>query len=308
VLSEEPGKIEEGSKMKPQYLIIIFFFFSFLLVVPNIIGVVKASDKYSLNIDLAVSYLVGNYDPRVGLLYESEDKGTHWLGSWATYRNTYWLYSDNLEALHVLKEYNPAIAENISKTYSSYEFPKNTLLYGTLFGENIPDDIKDAQNIAVVNNSELVVIYRSHQAPSSLNYHRYSDVICYRALDEYQFGDKDKARTILEEALDYWNGLGFYDHATENDGYYANYKIGLFLYVADKINYPLSGDTKADMESQMWRQQNPKTGGISSLADLNGQPIGSANVETTALTLLPYTSMDTAVTSWNSTKLPPSVY
>jgi hypothetical protein len=283
------GKIEERSKMKPQNVIIIFFFFSFLLIVPNIIGVVKASEEYRSNIDLAVSYLIGNYDPHVGLLYESEDKGTHWLGSWATYRNTYWLYSDNLEALHVLEKYNPAIAENISRTYNSYEFPKNTLLYGTLFGENIPDDIRDAENIAVVNNSELVVIYRRHEGSSSFPYHIWSDMLSYRALDEYQFGDKDKARNILEEALDHWDGLGFRDHATENDGFYANYKIGLFLYVADKMNYPLSADTKADMERQMWRQQNPETGGITSLADSNGQPIGSANIETTALTLLPYT-------------------
>jgi hypothetical protein len=282
------GKIEERSKMKPQNVIIIFFF-SFLLIIPNIIGVVKASDEYSLNIDLAVSYLVSHYDPHIGLIYESEDNGTHWLGSWATYRNTYLLYSDNLEALHVLEKYNPAIAENISRTYNSYEFPKNTLLFGTLFGENIPDDIKDAENIAVVNNSELVVIYRRHQGSSSLDYHLYSDLICYRALDEYQYGNKTTAKTILKEALDHWDGLGFYDSATQDNGFYANYKIGLFLYVADKMNYPLLADTKADMERQMWRQQNPKTGGITSLADLNGQPIGSANVETTALTLLPYT-------------------
>jgi hypothetical protein len=274
--------------MKPQNVTFIIFF-SFLLIVPNIMGVVKASDEYSLNIDLAVSYLVSHYDSHVGLLYESEEKGTHWLGPWATFRNTYLLYSDNLEALHVLEKYNLAIAENISKTYNSYEFPRNTLLYGALFGENIPDDIKDAENIPVVNNSELVVIYRRHQGSSTLDYHLYSDLICFRALDEYQFGDKAKAKDILEEALDHWDGLGFRDHATENDGFYANYKIGLFLYVADKMNYPLSADTKTDMERQMWRQQNPETGGITSLADLNGQPIGSANVETTALTLLPYT-------------------
>ena len=272
---------------------LFFIVFSSLLMVPNVIGVVKATTQYRSNIDLAVSYLVSRYDSHVGLLYESEDNGTHWLGPWATYRNTYWLYSDNLEALHVLEKYSPDIAENISRTYSSYEFPKDTLLFGTLFGENIPDDIKDADNIAVVNNSELVVIYRRHQGnsehPSDYPHHLWSDTLCYRALDEYQFGNKDKAITILEEALDHWDGLGFNDHSTKKDGFYANYKIGLFLYVADKMNYPLSPDTRADMERQMWRQQNPETGGITSLSDLKGQPIGSANVETTALTLLPYT-------------------
>lgn len=273
--------------MKPQNVIIIFFFF--LSAVPSLMGVAKGSDEYRSNIDLAISYLTGKYDSHVGLLYESEDNGTHWLGSWATYRNTYWLYSDNLEALHVLKKYNPSIAENISKTYDRYEFPKKTLLFGTLFGENIPDKIKRPENIAVVNNSDSVLIYRRHQGSPFHSFHQWSDMLCYRALDEYQFGNKTKAKTILKEALDHWDGLGFHDDSTNKDGFYANYKIGLFLYVVDKMNYPLSANTKADMERQMWRQQNPETGGITSLADLNGQPMGSANVETTALTLLPYT-------------------
>ena len=281
------GKIDQRIQKNRRTALIIFFFI--MLTLPSIMGVAKGSDEYSSNINSAVSYLEGHYDSHVGLIYESEDNGTHWLGPWATYRNTYWLYSDNLEALHVLEKYSPAIAENISRTYDRYEFPKNTLLFGTLFGENIPDNIKDAENIAVVNNSELVVIYRRHQDKSSFPYHQWSDALCYRALDEYQYGNKEKAKTILKEALNHWDGLGFKDHATERDGFYANYKIGLFLYVADKMNYPLPGNIKADMEKQMWRQQNPETGGITSLANLTGQPIGSANVETTALTLLPYT-------------------
>ena len=280
-------KLQKSITLSPQNLIIIFFFF--LCAVPSVIGLAKGSDDYRSNIDAAVSYLTGKYDKHMGLLYESEDNGTHWLGPWATYRHTYWLYSDNLEAFHVLKKYNASIAENISKTYERYQFPKNTLLFGTLFGENIPDKIMDAENIAIVNNSDAVVIYRRHQDSSSFPYRQWSDTLCYRALDEYQFGDKAKAKTILEEALSHWDGLGFNDHSTKRDGFYANYKIGLFLYVTEKMNYSLPENTRADMERQMWKQQNPETGGITSLADLNGNPIGSANVETTSLALLPYT-------------------
>ena len=56
----------------------------------------------------------------------------------------------------------------------------------------------------------------------------------------------------------------------KKEGLYTNFKIGLFLYVADKMNYPLSADTRAEMERQMWRQQSPETGGSASFADLNG--------------------------------------
>jgi hypothetical protein len=31
-------------------------------------------------------------------------------------------------------------------TYNGYEFPRDTLLFGALFGENIPNDIKELQN------------------------------------------------------------------------------------------------------------------------------------------------------------------
>jgi hypothetical protein len=196
--------------------------------------------------------------------------------------------------MHVLEKYSPAIAENISRTYNSYEFPRETLLFGSLFGENIPDEIKAPDNIVVVNTSESVIIYRRHQGnsekPDASDYtSRDADTLSYRALDEYQFGDKAEAKTILEDALDYWDGLGFNDRVAKKEGLYTNFKIGLFLYVADKMNYPLSADTRAEMERQMWRQQSPETGGIASFADLNGRPFGSANVESTALTLLPYT-------------------
>ena len=79
-------------------------------------GVAKGSDEYRSNIDLAVSYLVGHYDSHVGLIYESEDNGTHWLGPWATYRNTYWLYSDNLEDSSRFKE----IQSGNSRKYIQY--------------------------------------------------------------------------------------------------------------------------------------------------------------------------------------------
>lgn len=252
------------------------------------VGATKGTDEYGPNIQSAVSYLVGKYDSHVGLLYESEDNGTHWLGPWATYRHTYWLYSDNLEAMHALAKFSPAIAENISRTYNTLEFPKKTLLFGTLFGEDIPDKIKHPQNVAIVNNSEAVLIYRRHDGRPFHSFNQWSDMLCYRALDEYQFGNKTKANAILQEALGHWDGKGFNDDSTKKDGYYANYKMGLFLYTADKMKYPLQENIRGDIERQMWRQQNNQTGGITSLADLSGNPIGSANIETTSLTLLPY--------------------
>jgi hypothetical protein len=69
------------------------------------------------------------------------------------------------------------------------------------------------------------------------------------------------------------------------DGKYANYKLALILYASKVLSLTISNYTK--IEDKLWSMQQ-SNGGITSLSDLNGNPIGSANTETTAMALLPY--------------------
>lgn len=162
-----------------------------------------------------------------------------------------------------------------------------TLLYGVLFGEDIPDVIGVSVPTVLVNSSGLIIAYDKHTG-SPIVWQNFADMICYRALDEFRFGNQNKACDILRSALSMWNGLGFYDDASRNDGFYANFKIGLFLYVADILYFGLKSDIRSQMVNRMWSMQNNSTGGIVSLADLDGNPIGSCNCEVTSFTLLPY--------------------
>jgi hypothetical protein len=78
---------------------------------------------------------------------------------------------------------------------------------------------------------------------------------------------------------------GINDLATQNESTYANYKLALILYASKVLNLTIGNYTQ--IEEKLWSMQQPN-GGITSLSDLNCNPIGSANAETTAMTLLPY--------------------
>jgi len=234
----------------------------------------------------AVNYLIGQFNATVGLCAESEETGEHWLGPWAKYNSTYWLYSDNLYAYHALKVFTPEYAEKIRHTYEQYSFPKDTKLFGVLFGENLSGIIGSPVNVALVNQTDRVVIYRRHEGALMKDWSLYADTIIYRALDEYQFHNQTTAKKIFQNAVKMWDGKGLYDDASTQDGFYANYKLALLLYAARFMRVKLS--IEREVERKLWSAQNA-LGGIRSLTDSNGTPFGSANVETTALVLLPYT-------------------
>ena len=91
--------------------------------------VMVSSDRYQVQIRNLVSYLVSHFNRRVGLIYESEDAGIHWLKRlefpsyhWH-YNQTFWLYSDNLFAMYALEPWRPDISNAINETFRSYDLP-----------------------------------------------------------------------------------------------------------------------------------------------------------------------------------------
>ena len=82
-----------------------------------------------------------------------------------------------------------------------------------------------------------------------------------------------------------WDGKGICDLATQTDGKYANYKLALILYASRVLGIELAD--YGEIEDKLWSMQQAN-GGITSLKDLDGGPVGSANTETTSMALLPY--------------------
>jgi len=253
-------------------------------------------------IQAAVAYLESHFNSTLELLWESEEKGQHWLldpeaegGGFPEYEgklffnNTYWVYSDNLFAFHALEPHNPVLAERIQAAYMKYEAKGGrSYLFESLFGEDIPDVIAGARNIMIDTDEEsYFIVLRQHTAPITFNVSEFGDMCIYKALDQYWQGNTEEAEDWFFTAYDYWDGKGIADSVFYVENSYVNYKLALVLYAArilgleDEINFE-------HMEWKLWHTQRDDNGGFRSRTDSDGNPYGSANVEATALALLIY--------------------
>jgi hypothetical protein len=263
--------------------------------------------------DAAAGYLSSHYNATFNLIYESEEAGRHWLADTyplmenIPYSGTFWLYSDNTIAYHALEPFDSSLASQIKASLAAYGYNETSnppLLWEVLFGYDIPDIIHDAVNLPVdyVENDYAIFIHR-HNATGTLDPSGYGDTIVYKALDLLWIGDYDGAETWFWKAYNLFDGKGIKDNATINDGFYANYKLALLLYTSKilELDLPLEDE----IEAQLWSMQNAEHGGITSLADEDGNPIGSSNCETTSLTLLAHNTELITNLQWKAGSTPP---
>lgn len=260
--------------------------------------------SYSDNVTHAVSYLVSHFNSTVGLIYESEDQGIHWLERteypnyhWR-YNQTYWLYSDNLFAMLALEPWRLDISARINQTLQQYNPPFSNKFEAV---EGIPTGPDRSPTDVIVNSSSsFVVLYRIHNGTISSDQDLFADVIVYRALSEHYLGEQELATQDMEKAIDMWNGTCVVDYgifqpalnpknAPDDTHFCSNMKAALILYGMEVVEVLGHHDKFLQLQEHLWNSQNA-LGGIVSLTNGHGDPIGSANAETTALTLLAYNS------------------
>ena len=233
----------------------------------------------------AASYLKSHFNETVGLIYESEDKGIqNTSGTNYSHDQIYYIYSDNLLAEWALKPYEPQISNEIYNRIQSYNIPPSNF-FEVLFGNAISTNMSTADTLVIKQNPDSIILAEFHNSSSPLQWDQYGDTLIYQSLNSYLRGNRTEADDYFYEAYNMWGGKGINDHATQTDSTYANYKLALILYASKVLNLTIGNYTQ--IEEKLWSMQQPN-GGITSLADLNGNPIGSANAETTAMALLPY--------------------
>ena len=269
-----------------------------LLTILTSTALASVSEAKNLDIDIkqrlhkAAEYIVGRYDPRIGLVSESEDKGSNVPDNTPCYR-TFWIYSDNLWASKALMSYNCFIARNISKTITPYirVFGKPNL-FEIVLGEKITSVRYDRKVFCVrrfVFDGENYTIWvdRHHEGDGGIFYdvEEYADLCLYLALNHHLYGDKENATRLVRVAESMWNGYGFLDKAAKESGLYQNYKLGLYLFTVKAIGY--NSTIYDEVERVAWSYQK-ENGGIAALSYLNGTVYGTANVETTSILLLAY--------------------
>jgi len=244
---------------------------------------------YAETITCAKNYLLQHFVPEIGLVYESDDSGRHWLNTelpgfhWK-YDQTFWLYSDNLFAYLALKRGHPEIASVIHETINRFGQPA-PLLFEVVAGERIPLPMRNAHDYIVAEDDRFVVMIRRHNA-SSLAFGEYVDFWMYEALERALEGDLGTAVFLVHQAERLWRGDGLWDWSyTIHDHTFSNQKLALLLLTAHALGINL--EHEQEMEAHLWSMQNAD-GGIASLSDSSGRKLGSSNAETTALTVLVY--------------------
>jgi len=221
------------------------------------------------------------------LIYESDDSGTHWLtgeysGFHWRYNQTYWLYSDNFFASLALQADYPQISNLINASINRYEQPPSGV-FEVVEGERIQLPLHVAEDYMVAEGANYVIMIRRHNSTAlALNW---LDLWLYEALEYDLEGNSRSAQFLLRRAETMWTGSGFWDWSYLFTHTYSNHKLALFLFTASALG--ITAPNEDVMLQRLWNMQN-KDGGIASLANAIGRPIGSSNTETTALTLLIY--------------------
>lgn len=216
----------------------------------------------------AYDYIVSNYNATYGLVRENENI------------DRYWLWTDNLLASHVLKNYDYPKSANMTATIRHYNelydldfrHPIGSLLDQVAYFNSVTDK-SVAGNVWISDSDGSVELQCSD----------YGDIAFYKSIYYYKAGMTDKARSCYEMGASMFDGIGIRDKAFEPDGQrYSTYKIALWQIASNMIGF---GEAKEAMTIISYMQDST-TGGVYTHYRANMLPDSQTNVETTSLAIL----------------------
>ena len=272
---------------------------SFLLVFSLFITVFitnchVARGVHQEEIDALANYLQGHFNETMGLIYETESLGEHYLiGKFPWLENIpndhiFWLFDDNLLATYALDPYNQTMVHEIRETLNNYGYNETLnrpFFWETLFGYDIPDDQRIGEDYAVEYvEYDYAILVNRNNGTETLSWWNYTDSLVMKSLDLLWEGKKDEAKEQFRKAYGFFDGVGVYDRRANETGYYITFKLALLVY-AGKI---LDLDISPSVENRLWAMQNQTSGGIAALMNFDGTPRGSCNSEAACLTLIAY--------------------
>jgi hypothetical protein len=238
----------------------------------------------------AADYIKNRYDDRMGLVTESEDEG---LVNGFPHSRTFWIYSDNLWASKAMRPFYPEIALNISESITPYIDAYNESdMYEVALGTRVPMPFHTNMTISIANvklgNANYSILANRHGPEDGTIFTdaaSYADLSFYLSLDYYLNHNMVASKYWFRTGETLWNGKGFLDKPAKTDQVYQNYKLGLYL-LCDKVT-GYDSVIYDEVETALWSYQIAN-GGIASLSYFNGTPCGTANVETTSISLLAF--------------------
>jgi tetratricopeptide (TPR) repeat protein len=222
----------------------------------------------------AYQYIISNYNSTYGLVRENENI------------NRYWLWTDNLLASHVLRDYDYAMSANMTTTIRYYN--QNYDLdfrhpIGSLFDQVAYFNSVTDKN--VVNN----VWFSDSDGTVELDCSEYGDIAFYKSIYYYKAGRIDDAKSCYEKGSSMFDGIGIRDKAFEPDGQrYSTYKIALWKLASNITGF---GEEPKEALTIISYMQNATTGGVYTHYRANLLPDSQTNVETTSLAILAHKGM-----------------
>lgn len=249
-----------------------------------IIKVRKAPVTKASRVDLAVNFLESQYNSSLNLCREAPYVAP----------NTYWVLGDNLFAYKAFEladkpELANSIKSKIIELADEYNLPKDqnslpvSYAHEAVIGDVVPYiPFKGGTTYLLYENDYTLktVIYDGSEM---VDWREYADLLLYASLSYHWQGMERDALDCFNEAMDMWDGMGLMDKWTMEYALYSTYKLSLLLYTSKILKQKVPGA----VIRRIWKQQRDD-GGIITEYDFDGNPVGDANTETTAITVIAF--------------------
>jgi len=219
-----------------------------------------------------LAFLDARFNNAVGLLNEAPQDAP----------NTYWLTNDNALAAYALAQLGQkerAVA--IQSTLQYYGHTSNNLIE-VVWGATVafPPHVARPEVIARVGEAEIRQEFHDAEWIFT-DWREYANLGFLGALNEFNQGRKEEARSTFSATLAMFDGSGLRDKAFS--GQYETYKLALALYTGARIGAPVPN---AGQLRQALLSMQATNGGFYTHYRTWKDPEGDANTETTALALL----------------------
>ncbi len=222
-----------------------------------------------------LAFLEARFNPSLGLLNEAPQAAP----------NTYWLTNDNALAAYALTKLGQKErAVTIQSTLQRYGHTSNNLIE-VVWGATVafPPHVARPEMVDKVGEAEIWQEF--HESGGTFNdWAEYANLGFLGALNEFNQGHKDAARSIFSTTLAQFDGTGFRDKAFDPAaGRYETYKLALALYSGVNIGAQIPNGSQ--LRQALLAMRAGSGGFYTHYRDWH-TPEGDTNTETTTLALL----------------------
>jgi len=235
---------------------------------------VEAADDSDDRLMIAASkgrqFLVGLFDPTLGLLPEYQGA------------KVYWLYHDNYLATKVLESSHSDLSKRIQKAIQGYDITESGKIEIVFDEAKRPLPFRHPELIEVKRTGAKIVKTEILTDREFRGWEEYADLLLLASM-ALSKSNAAEARQRFEQGLAMWDGMGIKDRVTEHTGQYAVYKLALAVIAARRLKQQ---PTAVNAIIERLLKQQAKNGGWITDYAADGKPVGLANVETSSLAVL----------------------